>query len=90
MEQDNFDWGELPREWWVETALQCGATEKHARFAAAKHRGATNTDAARSAAYGTGSEASAVAKATALRAAPGLCNCWRLLWRRPAVVVTAR
>ena len=57
MEQD-FDWGQLPREWWIETAKQCGAAERHAKFAAAKHRGATNTDAARTAGFGGGSEAS--------------------------------
>jgi hypothetical protein len=58
METDDFDWGELPREWWIQTAVECGATEKHAKFAAAKHRGATNSDAARKAGFGGGSEAS--------------------------------
>src|SRR5437588_206939 len=56
--ENGFDYGELSRDWWVETAKQCGASEKHAKFAAAKHRGATNTDAARSAGFGRGSEAS--------------------------------
>jgi hypothetical protein len=58
MEQDDFDWGELPRDWWIETAAQCGATEKHAMFAAAKHRGASNTAAARGAGFGAGGAAS--------------------------------
>ena len=59
MAQDDFDWGELGRDWWVETATTCGATEKHARFAAAKHRGASNAAAARSAGFGAGNDASA-------------------------------
>ncbi len=58
MQQEDFDWGELGREWWLETAHSVGATERHAIFAAVKHRGGTNTDAARSAGFGGGSEAS--------------------------------
>jgi hypothetical protein len=58
MEQHDFDWGELGRVWWLETAQSVGATERHAVFAAVKHRGGTNTDAARSAGFGGGSEAS--------------------------------
>jgi hypothetical protein len=58
MEQQDFDWGELGRDWWLETAQSVGATERHAIFAAVKHRGGTNTDAARSAGFGGGSEAS--------------------------------
>lgn len=57
MEQD-FDWGELGRDWWLKTATEIGASERHAKFAAAKHRGETNTNAARSAGFGGGSEAS--------------------------------
>jgi hypothetical protein len=59
MAQDDFDWGQLPREWWLETAATCGATEKHAKFAAAKHRGATNADAARASGFGAGNDKSA-------------------------------
>lgn len=57
MEQD-FDWGELGRDWWLATAHSIGATERHAKFSAAKHRGASNAEAARSAGFGTGSESS--------------------------------
>jgi hypothetical protein len=60
MEQDEaFDWGELSREWWLETAATCGASERHAMFAAAKHRGAANAAAARAAGFGAGNDASA-------------------------------
>jgi hypothetical protein len=55
---DDFDWGELGSDWWVRTAAQIGASEKHAKFAARKHAGATNTDAARSAGFGGGSDGS--------------------------------
>jgi hypothetical protein len=48
----NFDFGQLPREWWLKTAAQVGASERHAVFAAAKHRGCTNTEAARKAGFG--------------------------------------
>lgn len=60
MEQDEaFDWGQLSRDWWIATATTIGASEKHARFAAAKFRGATNAAAARSAGFGSGNDASA-------------------------------
>jgi hypothetical protein len=58
-QDDDFDWGELGREWWLATATTCGATEKHAKFAARKHAGATNAAAARSAGFGAGNDASA-------------------------------
>jgi hypothetical protein len=54
MENDTFDWGQLPSDWWLQTAKEIGADERHAKFAAAKHRGCSNTEAARLAGYGTG------------------------------------
>jgi len=48
---DNFDWGQLTKDWWLETARTIGATERHAKFSAAKFRGATNTLAAKEAGY---------------------------------------
>jgi hypothetical protein len=51
---DTFDWGQLTEDWSKETAVKCGATLAHAKFAARKHAGATNTDAARAAGYGNG------------------------------------
>jgi hypothetical protein len=54
----DFDYGELGRDWWLKTAAQVGASERHAKFAAAKHRGCTNTEAARVAGFGVGSESS--------------------------------
>jgi hypothetical protein len=55
---DDFDYGQLGRDWWLQTAQTIGASERHAKFAAAKHRGETNTSAARGAGFGGGSEAS--------------------------------
>jgi hypothetical protein len=54
MENDIFDWGQLPSDWWLQTAKEIGADERHAKFAAAKHRGCSNTEAARLSGYGTG------------------------------------
>jgi hypothetical protein len=54
-----MDWGSLPEEWWLKTAAAIGASERMARFCAAKHRGASNADAARVAGYGAGGGASA-------------------------------
>lgn len=54
MENDVFDWGQLPSEWWLETAREIGADIRHAKFAASKHRGASNTQAARESGFGTG------------------------------------
>ena len=59
MAQDDFDWGQLSRDFWLATAQTVGATEKHAKFAAAKFRGATNADAARVSGFGSGNDASA-------------------------------
>ncbi len=54
MENDTFDWGQLPAEWWLETSKQIGADERHAKFAAAKFRNCSNTEAARLSGFGTG------------------------------------
>ena len=48
---DPFDWGPLGETWWHETAGQLGASPLQARFACAKHRGCSNTEAARQAGY---------------------------------------
>src|SRR5438094_98413 len=37
---DDFDWGELGREYWVGLGEQCGASEKQIRSACARHGGA--------------------------------------------------
>jgi hypothetical protein len=55
---NEFDWGELGQDWWLKTAAQIGAASRHAKFAARKHAGATNTDAARQSGFGGGSEGS--------------------------------
>jgi len=49
---DEFEWGQLPREWWLRTAATLGASERDAVFAASKHQGASNTAAARAAGFG--------------------------------------
>lgn len=54
MDKDIFDWGQLPSDWWLQTAQEIGADERHAKFAAAKFRNCSNTEAARLAGYGTG------------------------------------
>ncbi|HXX50935.1 MAG TPA: hypothetical protein VEI98_06570 [Xanthobacteraceae bacterium] len=54
---EDFDWGELGSDWWLTTSREIGANTKQAMFACAKHRGASNTEAARQSGYGSGSEA---------------------------------
>src|SRR5262249_43915403 len=54
MTTDTFDWGSIPYETWKEFAALAGSEERHAKFAAAKFRGCTNTQAAREAGYGAG------------------------------------
>jgi hypothetical protein len=54
MENDIFDWGELASEWWLQTAKEIGADVRHAKFAAAKHRNCSNTEAARLSGFGKG------------------------------------
>jgi hypothetical protein len=54
MDNDIFDWGQLPMDWWLQTALEIGADERHAKFAAAKFRNCSNTEAARLSGFGTG------------------------------------
>src|SRR5262245_21154320 len=46
-----FDWGPLGEAWWQETATQLGASPLQTRFACSKHRGCSNTEAARQAGY---------------------------------------
>jgi hypothetical protein len=58
MEKDDFDWGQLPYEWWIETGKTVGADIRHLKFAAAKFRKCTNTQAAREAGFGTGNDQS--------------------------------
>ena len=55
---NSFDWGELGFDWWSKTAAGVGASERHAKFAAVKHRGGSNTEAARLSGFGGGSEGS--------------------------------
>jgi hypothetical protein len=54
MTADTFDWGQIPYETWMEFARMAGADERNAKFAAAKFRGCTNTEAARQGGYGRG------------------------------------
>lgn len=49
---DSFDWGALGERWWLDAAETVGANRRQAMFAAAKHRGASDTQAAREAGYG--------------------------------------
>ena len=58
MEKDDFDWGQLPYEWWIETGKIVGADIRHCKFAAVKLRNGTNTEAARLAGFGGGTEGS--------------------------------
>ena len=51
---DDFDWGPLGAAWWADAGKQLGAKPRQLKFAAAKHRGCTNTEAARQAGYGNG------------------------------------
>jgi hypothetical protein len=52
MTTDTFDYGAIPYETWKEFAAICGADDRHIKFAAAKFRNCTNTQAAREAGYG--------------------------------------
>jgi hypothetical protein len=58
MKTDDFDWGSIAYETWMEFAAVAGADERHAKFAAAKFRKCTNTQAAREAGFGTGNDQS--------------------------------
>jgi hypothetical protein len=53
---DDFDWNPLGEAWWRDTARQLGASDKQTKFAAAKHRGCSNTEAARQAGYEASTE----------------------------------
>jgi hypothetical protein len=48
-----FDWKPLGESFWQETAAGIGANSKQAKFACAKYRGCTNTEAARQSGFGT-------------------------------------
>lgn len=48
---DGFDWGKLGREWWVEQQKTVGADDRLLRFAVARHRGCSQTQAARESGY---------------------------------------
>jgi hypothetical protein len=54
-QQGEFDWSPLGRDWWTEAAGQLGATQRQAKFAAAKFRNCTATDAARQAGFANSS-----------------------------------
>jgi hypothetical protein len=58
MTADTFDYGSIPYETWKEFAATVGADERALKFAAAKFRGCTNTQAARESGFGVGSETS--------------------------------
>jgi hypothetical protein len=66
-EKQDFDWGDLGRDWWMNAARQLGANERQAKFAAAKRRGCTNTGAAIEAGYAA--TANQVARSTGYRLA---------------------
>jgi hypothetical protein len=48
---DNFDYGPLGRDWWLEAGETTKATDTQIRFACARHMGATRTRAAELAGY---------------------------------------
>ena len=50
---DNFQWPESPdRDWWLRTSMSLGGGERHAKFAAARFRGCSATQAARESGFG--------------------------------------
>ena len=51
---DDFDWNPLGAAWWADAGKQLGAKPRQIMFATAKHRGCSNTEAARQAGYGGG------------------------------------
>src|SRR6185369_1641011 len=55
-ETDTFDYGTLGEVWWLQTGQQLGANVKQIRFAAAKYRGCSNTQAYREAGYEAANE----------------------------------
>jgi hypothetical protein len=48
---DNFDWGVLGKDWWMEAMETTRATLTQGKFACARHAGATRTKAAEMAGY---------------------------------------
>lgn len=51
MTESDFDWQPLGMAWWLDAARQFGASDRQTRFAAAKFRNCSNTQAAREAGY---------------------------------------
>ena len=49
--RSDFDWGKLGETWWLDVGKQLGAEPRQLKFAVAKHRGCSNTEAARQAGY---------------------------------------
>ena len=49
--KDDFNWGQLGPAWWADVGKQLGASDRQLRFAACKHRGCSNTQAAKEAGY---------------------------------------
>jgi hypothetical protein len=48
---DDFDYGSLGRDWWLEAGESCRATLQQIKFACSRHAGATRTKAAELAGY---------------------------------------
>lgn len=59
MANEDFDYGSLGPDCWSRIANEIGANEKQAKFAARKHAGASNSEAARDSGYGVGSDEAA-------------------------------
>jgi hypothetical protein len=47
--QNGFDWAPLGEAWWTDVGKQLSAKPRQLKFAAAKYRGCSNTEAARQA-----------------------------------------
>jgi hypothetical protein len=52
-ETETFIWPEPGESWWMRAGASVGASEKQVRFAAAKRRGCSNTQAARESGFGS-------------------------------------
>jgi hypothetical protein len=51
MTEDNFDWGVLGKDWWMDAMETTKATLTQTKFSCARHAGATRTKAAEMAGY---------------------------------------
>jgi hypothetical protein len=87
--EEAFDWGELPEEWWIETATSIGAKRRMAMFAAAKHAGKSNTEAARLSGCGTGSDEAAKAEGYRVARSNKVMQLLALAVAQPDTVTTA-